>query len=86
MNNGVMFVSTPNNQVMALDARTGAVRWRFRVPPGRRRARSRHQSRCRPTEDKQYFASIHAGPLRARCANRKGGVETTVADNSQGIT
>jgi alcohol dehydrogenase (cytochrome c) len=31
VNNGVMFVSTPGNQVMALDARTGTVLWRYRL-------------------------------------------------------
>ena len=30
VNNGVMFVATPGNQVIALDARTGAVLWRYR--------------------------------------------------------
>src|SRR2546426_6889821 len=32
VNNGVMFVSTPNNQVIAIDARTGNVLWRYRRP------------------------------------------------------
>jgi alcohol dehydrogenase (cytochrome c) len=32
VNNGVMFVSTPGNQVIALDARTGAFLWRYRRP------------------------------------------------------
>jgi alcohol dehydrogenase (cytochrome c) len=32
VNNGVMFVSTPGNQVIALDAKTGGVLWRFRSP------------------------------------------------------
>src|SRR5436190_20700270 len=30
INNGVMFVATPGNQVIALDARTGAILWRYR--------------------------------------------------------
>ncbi|HEX5000651.1 MAG TPA: PQQ-binding-like beta-propeller repeat protein, partial [Terriglobia bacterium] len=30
VNNGAMFVSTPNNQVIAFDARTGTVLWRYR--------------------------------------------------------
>ena len=30
VNNGVMFVATPGNQVIALDARTGAILWRYR--------------------------------------------------------
>ena len=32
VNNGVMFVSTPGNQVIALDARTGGFLWRYRRP------------------------------------------------------
>ena len=30
VNNGVMFVATPGNQVIALDARTGTLLWRYR--------------------------------------------------------
>src|SRR3954465_68301 len=30
VNNGVMYVATPGNQVIALDARTGDVLWRYR--------------------------------------------------------
>src|SRR5438105_4874428 len=30
INNGVMFVSTPNNQVIAIDAKTGNLLWRYR--------------------------------------------------------
>jgi alcohol dehydrogenase (cytochrome c) len=32
VNNGVMFVSTPNNQVLAIDAKTGNQLWRYRRP------------------------------------------------------
>src|SRR6516164_5796682 len=32
VNNGVMFVTTPNNQVIALDAKTGAILWRYKRP------------------------------------------------------
>jgi alcohol dehydrogenase (cytochrome c) len=32
VNNGVMFVSTPNNQVIAIDARSGNLLWRYRRP------------------------------------------------------
>jgi alcohol dehydrogenase (cytochrome c) len=36
VNNGAMFVSAPGNQVIALDARTGTMLWRYRreLPPG----------------------------------------------------
>src|SRR5881409_3588304 len=30
--NGVMFVATPSNQVIAIEAKTGRVLWRFRRP------------------------------------------------------
>ena len=33
INNGVMFVATPGNQVIALDAKTGGFLWRYRRPP-----------------------------------------------------
>jgi alcohol dehydrogenase (cytochrome c) len=32
VNDGVMFVSTPGNQVIAIDVRTGALLWRYRDP------------------------------------------------------
>jgi alcohol dehydrogenase (cytochrome c) len=32
VNNGVMFVATPGNQVIAIDARTGGLIWRYRRP------------------------------------------------------
>ncbi len=32
VNGGAMFVTTPNNQVIALDAKTGTVLWRYRRP------------------------------------------------------
>jgi alcohol dehydrogenase (cytochrome c) len=32
VNDGVMFVTTPQNQVLAIDARTGAPLWRYRSP------------------------------------------------------
>src|SRR5262245_62471219 len=32
VNNGVMFVATPGNQVLAIDAKTGNLQWRFKRP------------------------------------------------------
>src|SRR5207244_12616725 len=32
VNNGVMFVATPGNQVIAIEAKTGKPLWRFRRP------------------------------------------------------
>jgi alcohol dehydrogenase (cytochrome c) len=33
VNNGVMFIATPGNQVIAIDATTGTLLWRYREPP-----------------------------------------------------
>ena len=33
VNNGVMFVATPGNQVLTIDAKTGLQLWRYRNPP-----------------------------------------------------
>ena len=33
VNNGVMFVATPGNQVLAIEAKSGNLLWRFRRPP-----------------------------------------------------
>ncbi|MFN8058100.1 MAG: PQQ-binding-like beta-propeller repeat protein [Vicinamibacterales bacterium] len=32
VNGGVMFVATPGGQVLALDAKTGVLLWRYRHP------------------------------------------------------
>jgi len=40
VNNGVMFVTTPNNQVIAIDAASGNLLWRYRRPEGPGRARA----------------------------------------------
>ncbi len=85
VNNGVMFVSQPNNQVMALDAKTGAVRWRFRVPPPENSILGHATSRgVALYEDKVYFASIHAVLYALDARTGKEVWKTTVADNSQG--
>ena len=85
VNNGVMFVSTPNNQVMALDAVTGTVRWRFRVPPPENSILGHATSRgVALYEDKVYFASIHAVLYALDARTGREVWKTTVADNSQG--
>ncbi len=85
VNNGVMFVSTPNNQVMALDAKTGTVRWRFRVPPPENAILGHATSRgVALYEDKVYFASIHAVLYALDATTGREVWKTTVADNSQG--
>ncbi len=85
VNNGVMFVTTPENQLIAIDAKTGNLLWRFH--------KSRPQGAIVPHEtnrgvalygDKVYFC---AGEAVLVAVNAKTGEEvwsTSVADNKAG--
>jgi alcohol dehydrogenase (cytochrome c) len=83
--NGVMFVSTPGNQVLAIDARAGTLLWRYR------RALPSPVVLLHPTSrgvavynNKVYFA---AGEAVLVALDVKTGEEvwtTTVADNASG--
>ncbi len=85
VNGGVMFVTTPNNQVMAIEAKTGAVLWKYRRPriPG---ALVPHDTSRGAAlyGDNVYFA---AGDAIVVALDAKSGKEvwsTTVADNKSG--
>ena len=62
VNNGVMFVATPGNQVIALDAKTGALLWRYRrpLPEDVDPAASRPAAASRCIGDKVFFAAGEA--------------------------
>ena len=85
VNNGVMFVSAPGNQVIALDAQTGTMLWRYRreLPPG---AIVMHPvSRGVALYGDRVFFASNAAVLVALDA--KTGTElwtTTVEDNKKG--
>ena len=83
--NGVMFVSTPGNQVLAINARTGTLLWRYRRPLPNPVVLNHPTSRgVAIYNDKVYFAAGEA-VLVARDA--KTGEETwttRVADNASG--
>src|SRR6266699_5355912 len=85
VNNGVMFVSTPNNQVIAIDAKSGNLLWRYRrsrptganVPHDTSRGIALHG-------DKVFFA---AGEAVLVALDAKTGEEiwaTPVGDNKAG--
>ncbi|MBV9743624.1 MAG: PQQ-dependent dehydrogenase, methanol/ethanol family [Acidobacteriia bacterium] len=85
VNNGVMFVSTPNNQVLAIDVRTGNLLWRYRRsrPTG---AQVPHETNRGVAlyQDKVLYA---AGEAVLVAINAKTGKEvwsTQVADNKSG--
>jgi alcohol dehydrogenase (cytochrome c) len=85
VNNGVMFVSTPNSQVIAIDAKTGNVLWRYR------RARPTGASVPHETNrgvalygDKVLLASGEAVLVALDAKTGKEVWTTTVADNKAG--
>jgi alcohol dehydrogenase (cytochrome c) len=85
VNNGVMFVSTPNNQVIAIDAKTGNVLWRYRrtrpagtsVPHDTNRGVALYS-------DKVYYAAGEAILVALDAKTGKEVWTTTVADNKSG--
>jgi alcohol dehydrogenase (cytochrome c) len=85
VNNGVMFVSTPGNQVMAIDARTGLLLWRYRNPP------PPDMINLHPTNrgvalygDKVYFARAEAVLVALDARTGREVWSATVEDNRKG--
>jgi alcohol dehydrogenase (cytochrome c) len=85
VNNGVMFVATPGNQVIAIDVKTGGLLWRYRRPLPEDvillHATSRGVALFR---DKVFFA---AGEAVLVALDARTGMEvwtTTVAENKNG--
>ena len=85
VNGGLMFVATPGNQVIALDAKSGQLIWRYRRPLPEGVVLLHPTSRgVALSGDKVLFA---AGEAVLVALDAKSGSEiwtTTVADNSQG--
>jgi alcohol dehydrogenase (cytochrome c) len=85
VNNGVMFVSTPGNQVLAIEARTGLLLWRYRRPLPEDVVLMHPTSRgVALYGDKVYFC---AGDATLVAINARTGKEvwaTKTANNKQG--
>jgi alcohol dehydrogenase (cytochrome c) len=85
VNNGVMFVSTPNNQVIAIDAKSGNLLWRYRrirpegtvVPHDTSRGVALYR-------DKVLYAAGEAVLVALDAKTGKEVWTTTVADNKAG--
>ena len=76
VNNGVMFVATPGNQVIALDAKAGTILWRYTKPLAADAVVLHRTSRgVALFGDKVFFAAADADARRARRENRQRGVE-----------
>ena len=66
VNNGVMFVSTPGNQVIAVDAKAGTVLWRYTKAAGGRMP----SSFTGPAAASRCTATKCSSPPPTRCSSR----------------
>ncbi len=83
--NGVMFVSTPGNQVIAVDARTGTLLWRYRRPLPTPSVVLHPTSRgVAVYDDKVYFAAGEAVLVALDARTGQEVWATPVADNASG--
>jgi alcohol dehydrogenase (cytochrome c) len=85
VNNGVMFISTPNNQVIAIDASLGTVLWRYRRPraPGALVAHDTNRG-VALYGDKVYFAGGEAMVVALDAKTGREAWTATLADNKSG--
>ncbi len=85
VNNGVMFVATPGNQVIALDAKTGAQLWRYRRPLSDEVIQLHRTSRgVALYANKVYFAAAEAVLVALDATTGKEVWATKVDENRNG--
>ncbi len=85
VNGGVMFVSTPNNNVIALDAKTGMLLWRYRRALPSDLIQAHNTSRgIALYGDKVYFAAAEAVLVALDAHTGREAWSATVADNKSG--
>jgi alcohol dehydrogenase (cytochrome c) len=83
--NGVMFVSTPGNQVLAIDAKAGTLLWRYRRPLPTPVVLLHPTSRgVAVYDDKVYFAAGEGVLVALDARTGEERWATTVADNESG--
>jgi alcohol dehydrogenase (cytochrome c) len=85
VNNGVMFVATPGSQVIAIDARTGSILWRYKREIPEDAVVSHRTSRGVALYDNKVFLAASDAVLVALDARTGTEVwSTKVAENSNG--
>ena len=83
--NGVMFVSTPGNQVVAINARTGTLLWRYRRPLPNPVVLNHPTTRgVAVYNDKVYFAAGEAVLVALDVKTGEEAWTTRVAENASG--
>src|SRR5580704_785284 len=85
VNNGVMFVSTPNNQVIAIDAKSGNLLWRYnrRRPTGTSVPHDTNRG-VALLGDKVFYAAGEAVLIALDARTGQEVWTTTVANNKSG--
>jgi alcohol dehydrogenase (cytochrome c) len=82
---GVMFAATPNNQLLAIDAKTGALLWRYRrTPPEDAIVLHRTSRGVALFGDKVFFAAAEAVLVALDVKTGKEVWTTKVAENKNG--
>ncbi len=85
VNNGVMFISTPNNQVIAIEAKTGNVLWRYRRPRPNGASVPHETNRgVALYSDKVYYAAGEAVLVALDAKTGKEVWTATIANNKAG--
>ena len=85
VNNGVMFVSTPSHQVVAIDAKTGVILWRWIKEVAENVVAPHPTSRgVALYGDKVFFAANDAVLVALNARTGLGAWRATVADNKSG--
>jgi len=85
VNNGVMFVSTPSHQVVAIDAKTGVILWRWIKEVAENVVAPHPTSRgVALFGNKVFFAANDAVLVALDARTGLGAWRTTVADNKSG--
>jgi alcohol dehydrogenase (cytochrome c) len=85
VNNGVMFVATPGNQLLAIDAKAGNVLWRFKRPIPEDMLLLHPTSRgVGLLDDKVYFAAADAVLIALDAKTGNEVWKTTVEDYNKG--
>jgi alcohol dehydrogenase (cytochrome c) len=85
VNGGVMFVSTPNNQVVAIDVKSGGLLWRYRRPLPADLVQAHNTSRgVALYGDKVYFAAAEAVLVALDARTGREAWTAKVEDNKNG--